>query len=620
MPDNDVRGPLTPQVPGATSRALVDAALNVDAAFKTAEVDSKKFNLAIKALEKSLESSQKVTSAATLTNKVYMDNLQKLEVGSEAAAKGSKELADQFSKSLNVMSDAQSEAFEKMMKDIDAARKTADSTGDLKTMAMLSEQTHKLSLERWKSEVNNSLVKNKLLTREGGLLGKIEGFAGSSADKFKLQQEGVLDFIGQFFKLNSGSMEALADAAGVVSIIISALVMGLKNESKYMGEAARAGMDLGSRGAASMDTAHDALDKYQTAVINSSSILGFSRDEVSKFAAVMNGEFGRSITSNIGQSAQLATDLAAVGTSFGMAADDAVRLGTKLGVLSRASSTKDTAILFENLGDASAKFHTTMGALADPMMQLAEMTGRAGANSNFAAVALNRMVESTSNLNALGEKFGSSFSSLRDADKIKMMQNAVAQISKLSDINWMAFTMGRGESFMGAMQRVGNAGADEKLNMIDTLKQRINYDRMESRSKGEGNYLLGKLLSNGTMEGWSAMQFGAQMARIKGGVSQKELERLQGGSIQASFAARANIGEFIAGGGDPLHWIGNTLDKMLGMVQQIMGQVVHGVHVLDVVAHLGMGGGSATGGDRFGASGNAMNRQAKPMANGGARF
>ena len=601
-----VDGPTSPQlgsVPGDTSKVLA----NFAAALAGVSTAAKASNLQVVFMTKATTDLEKKEREAARATRYLADHIAELTDDSEKLSKGLQALSDRYAKSMDVMSEAQAAALEKEIENIKAAQKAAMGEDKQKrNAAIFSERSAQLQSLKLKDNLNQQVLHGKMLQRSGNVMNMMGGAMESVWGKAKLAKAGMVDAAGSLFGLTAETMELLSGAAAIFGAIFAVFAAGMKNIAQYAGEAAKAGMRVPSR-----DAAAGVSQQYQGALFKAASPFGFSIDQVSKFAGVFNNELGRSIDGNIENTTLLATKLAGAGLAMGMTSEDAVKLGAKLGVLSRGS-IEQTEMMFQQTGDQAAKLGFSMGVMADPMSQLAEMAGRVGGNVNTATIALEQITDTAIKLKNTGGVYSKLFSSMKGADQLKMVTSFTTMLTKMSDIDLLAFSMKPGEGLFSGLQRLTKEGTSAQGNALKSLMGTIDYKGMEQQEKGSGNYLLSQILGNGGFEGRQAIIFGQMVAEMTKSKKPVSFEELRTKTLVKGFGESATAGEYIGGGGDPLHWIGNGIDQLVKYASSIAGSLVQMTGLLHLIP--GVGGSKYTMPQTYGSGAMAAGRQAKPSA------
>jgi hypothetical protein len=515
-----------------------------------------------------LETAQNATSKST---RKQAENTRNLANVSEKASKLIGKMADDYAGGFETMSDAQKKVFDRMLEDVKSAERAAGSIpGSSRDQLILSEKARQMQVEGARDILQQTVLRGKMLQSEGGLINRLSGGMTSLLAKGAMWKADIAEGIGSAIGLDSAAIVGLGAAAGVVAGVFLALDMAMKNAAKSMGDAAKASFQLGDGVARQQQTSSE----FQTALFKATSwVGGFGKDQIIEFADAMGGEMGTALGGGIEQSVMFAKNIAAVGLTFGVAGDEAVKMGTRLGVASR-TDLRGASRLFMILGEEAQALNVNMEHLATPMLLMAELAGRAGAGADSAAMAMDAMVGAAEGLSSVGGPLSRVFGAITNAEKTNMVGKFADQFAKISDIQWMAFSMKPGEGAQHAFERVENAGPVERMGYISELKKRINFNQMVA-TKGEGldfaRQALGSILSGGSMSPFSheALMAGT-MADLMGtkGHPAESREKVLGSAIEANFNQRASLGEYIAGGGDVMQWIANDIGKILMLLNK----------------------------------------------------
>ncbi len=523
---------------------------------------SKKTTLNLDALNK-IEKKLAETTAKSKKGTIDLAGAIKL-LGKESgiAQAATSQLASEFAKGMDTMSSSQKKLFQKAMEDVKAAEGVAGNKGDQRDMSILSEKRRQMEAASYRDSLQQEVLRAKAMQTSGGAIQRLQGVTSGLWSKAKMLKADTMEKVGGAIGLTGPAMAAMTGPLVILTGVFMALSSILKGAARHATEAAEAGFDVGE----SLDSATKTGTGFAQAMYKASIGAGMSRDQILGLTKVFNVEMGQSITNSADEAIMLARNLGGAGLTFGIAADEAVKLGTKMGVLSRGGIA-GTRILFENLGEGANSLNVNLEVLADPMMQLAEASGAAGSGIMDSVTGFNSILDAAKGLSSVGGAFNQMFSSMRDADKAKAVKNFVTNFSKIDDIRWTAFSMKRGENFFDAVGRVSTSGVQDKLGYLGDLTKRLGMDPRKKPSVKD-EFTLGSILSGGQLTGdFKATRELGRMALL----SQKNGEGFDAqsrtaGLIDQRFSRRESIGQYMAGGGDMLALIAHKLENILDAI------------------------------------------------------
>ena len=465
------------------------------------------------------------------------------------------------------MSAAQKKMFDKQIQDIRAAEKSA---GNPRDAALLHEKARQMEVQSARDILQQRVLEGKAIQTSGGALRLPEGRRRVAAGQGTDVESDIAETVGGALGMDGAAMATFSGIAGGAAVILLALDQGLKASAKNMGDAATASFQLGD----GLSQQQKVSSQFQDALQKATSWTGgYGRQQLIEFSDVMGQEMGGSGEGGIVDSVMFAKNVAAVGSTFGVSGEEAVKLGTRLGVLSR-SDLRGTGRLFTFLGEEAALLSVNMEHLAQPMAQIASMAGAAGAGAESrGGPAMDMVVGAANNLSKVGGPLANVFRTMNAADKTNMVGKFADQFSKISDIQWMAYSMKPGENAQHAFERVENAGPAGRIDYINSLKKKIGFDRMvKNQGLDFAREAMGSIVSGGAFSPFSkeALQSGTMFDLVSQGKrkNSQTTEQILGSALQAKMDQRASLGEFIAGGGDVMQWIANDIAKILALLNQ----------------------------------------------------
>lgn len=565
--------------------------------------EGKKTTLSLDALNK-IE--KKLGEESSRAKKGTVDLAKAVKVlGQESgiAQEATSRLASEFAKGMDTMSSSQKKLFQKAMEDIKAAEGTAGAKGDQRDMNILSEKRRQMEAASYRDSLQQEVLRAKAMQTSGGALQRLQGMTSGLWSKAKLLKADTMEKVGGAMGMTGESMAAMTGPLVIITGVFLALSAILKGAARHATEAAEAGFDVGE----SLSSATKTGNEFSQAMFKASYSAGMSRDQILGLTKVFNVEMGQSITHSADEAVMLARNLGGAGLTFGIAADEAVKLGTKMGVLARGG-VAGTRILFENLGEGANSLNVNLEVLADPMMQLAEASGAAGSGIMDSVEGFNSILGAAKGLSSVGGAFNQMFASMRDADKAKAVKSFVTNFSKIDDIRWSAFSMKRGDNFFDTVGKVSTSGVQEKLGYIKDLTQRLGIDKMKNQTQKE--FTLGSILSGGQLTGdFKASRELGRMALL----SQKtgegfDAQSRTAGLIDQRFARRESIGQYMAGGGDMLALIAHKLENILDVLTSFASNITKSLKFLP-----GMPSDVSYATPNYGSKQSAMQRQAGPV-------
>ena len=510
-----------------------------------------------------------------------------------------KKMADDFASDMDTMSTAQKEAFEKTLDNIKAAEGSATTDRD---KLIFAEKARQMEVGKAKDILQQQVLAGK---NTKGIVASLNGvFAKARMGKLAGAEK-----IGNIFGMTGKSMAKLT--GGLLGLGLAAAFANkvLKSGAKGADNAAKSFMDLGDN----MNSVQGASDDYRQAIIDAGFSSGMSKKQIEELTHAFTGELGTSITKNISESALLAKQLGGVDLSFGVAANESVKLGAKLGVLGRADA-KNTGRAFVNLGEQAVSLGVGIEHLMDPMMEITEISGAAGAGMMDAVMGFNAIVNSANALSTASGPFNEMFATMSKASKAGAIQRFASSFSKIDDIQWAAFSQKKGEGFFDTVGRLSSgkgAGATAKLGYMDDLAKKLGIDRMKNDVQKE--YTMGSVLSKGALTGdfKAARELGLMALNARKQGKAFDETAATGRLLDEKFGRKESIGQYVAGGGDVMQFMANKLEilveiatKWFSAASTFYGRFVN-------VPGLTIGGGG-TEGAGYGSS--ASSRQKGPVS------
>ncbi len=569
--------------------------------------EGKKSGLSLDALAKIEKKLMEETNKAKKGTIDLTKAVKVLGQESGIAQEATSRLASEFAKGMDTMSSAQRKSFQKSMEDIRSAEGVAGAKGDQRDMAILSEKRRQMEAASYRDSLQQEVLRAKALQTSGGAAQRLQGITAGLWSKAKLLKADTMEKVGGAIGLTGTSMAAMTGPLVILTGVFLALSSILKGAARHAGEAAEAGFDVGE----SLESATKTGDQFAQSMYRASISAGMSRDQILGLTKVFNVEMGQSITNSADEAIMLARNLGGAGLTFGIAAEEAVKLGTKMGVLSRGGIV-GTRILFENLGEGASSLNVNLEVLADPMMQLAEASGAAGAGVMDSVDGFNAILGAAKGLSSVGGAFNQMFASMKDADKAKAIKNFVTNFSKIDDIKWTAFSMKRGENFFDAVGRVSSSGVQDKLGYMKTLTERLGIDKMKNQTQKE--FTLGSVLSGGQLTGdFKATRELGRMAMLSQRTGEGfDAQGRTAGLIDQRFARRESVGQYMAGGGDMLALIAHKLENILDVLTSFASNITKSLKFLP-----GMPSGASYPSSDYGGKQSGRQRQAAPMHGAG---
>lgn len=477
------------------------------------------------------------------------------------------------SKQLQLVTDFQKKAKLAELDRINALRDAAMASGNTRDASIFSAKSQQMQSEIFRDNLKGKIAEAQAAQASGDMATKIKGHISAMAYAGQEKAADMAVKVGGFLGQSAAGMEAFAGVAGPALGIFAILQMMLEHVTAAGNSAVKTGFDLGSSlgDAGSRAVAFDGVINREL-----SPSLDFSREKIMQFSESLYQNMGLSIDSNIEHAVSFAHGLAAVGTAFGIGADEGVKLGSELGVLSRGS-IKDTRVAFEYLGETAYGLHVSMGALAQPMLALAAMGGAAGRGMGESLGAFDQIISVTDNLSNMRGPFDAIFSSMRDADKTKAIQNFVQNFSKISDIQFAAFAAKPGQSIGDLLGQVSTAGPKQRLEMIQSLYQKAGIADIHDKVMQE--YTMGVIASGGALRDQigAARTFGRQLIDARSQGKPLDMSEARASALDEQFAKRQTVGQYLASGGDAMTYMANLLYKILGFMENLDKNVAMGV-------------------------------------------
>jgi hypothetical protein len=563
-------GPDAPQFPANISRNIANA-VNAMELLNKAGGKTETVSKALGASTLKYYDALKKTTKPTIDLAKVLPQLQK---GSEAATTAIGKLADRFASSMDVMSTSQKEAFDSMMTAMASAEGGTAAKNMTRDQLVLSEKKRKMEVENYRDGLNMEVLKGKALQTSGKGIQRVfnlgEGAITGMFNKAKLAKSSVVEGVGSALGLSSKAMSIMTGPLAIIAGAFLAFNSVAKATVENVNNAAKAGFNLGNSiaDATTQGAAYDmALNKMSAGSM-------MSKKDLIELSQVFNQEMGQSIDNSIEGSLKLSKDLGTMGLTFGLAATEAVKLGTKMGVFARGSGT-DTKRLFLNLGDRANELNVNIENLVEPMNMLAEASGRAGGSALDSAVAFNTIAQAAHGLTNLQGPFNKMFSTMQSADKVGAIKSFTASFTKIGDMQWAAFSAKKGEKFWDTVGRVSSATATDKVGYLGDLSRKLNIQKMKNPIQQE--FTMGLVASQGAFgNDWKgARQFGRMALELQqqGKGSEQATQNLLASQLDQRFQNKQTLGEWQAGGGDVLAFMSNQLGLILEQIKTIVGAI-----------------------------------------------
>lgn len=460
-------------------------------------------------------------------------------------------MAKEIEGSVQIMSTASSKTLGETIENIKKmqADLVSKGQGGTREATMLNAKRSKLEMDRFRDERNAMIGRAKMLQQGSeGLVGRGVGVGMGVLNATMKHGADAAEFLGEALGLESAAMMTVAAVAGVVLAAFMTFNFAAKALAKSMTDMAKGGETL--------NPTLEGAAKYFHEVDSAAKDSLMTFDKMQELMVVMNKEFGRSI----GLTADFAGYIANVGQTFGMTNDDAVRLATKMGVLSRTMNQVDIKRSFAELGMQAGELKIPLDALAEPMMTLSELAGATGHSVVEASNGLNLIIQSVKSLGSSGKAM---FANMHGGDIAKFTKEFAGFIAGMDEWTLAAMTFKENENFQQTADRVTGMGTKARMGALNQM-----FTENEVQSPAERGMLMGaKNFSEANRLGSIAT------AAINTGMNDSQFSAALAKSIDDQLNDRKTTGERIQFGQDPTAFVMDRIQKLLESLLHIESAV-----------------------------------------------
>lgn len=548
---------------------------------------------------KSLDASlAKVTVRAknqTTTYARLAEVMTRVGKGTETFKLGAVAAADELSKASD-LSTKSSENYSKIQlgllsRQINALQQMGTKSREV---AVLDEQRSKIEVANYQARLKTSIQLAALQVRQGDVAkGTVNGLVG--AMKLKGSQAGQI--AGDFFGQSAKAMGVIAGAVGGFVVAFAALKFVLEQESQGALDAAKAGVALGD----GLGEATAAGRKYLGAVMEAGRQNGLtviSNEKIMELAIQSQNEYGLGLArldqtyTTAAKSGALAQgeaqvqvvsfvgDMAKLSGVMGLSQEEAVRLGTRLGVLGK-SGFKEAGHSALLLSQESKRLGVPVNSLVSIFEVLATQADHAGSSTGRLTqetLAFTEAVLDMGKKDAMG-KAARGMQNL-DPEKAQRVANSLAQFMTHMDGNrLMALTMKPGENLSSSLNRLELGQTGMRVDALQNAMKMIGISK-DSMAGPNGSYQAMTLAKYAGMSGDSQdlMTMGRYLAGAvsSGALSENSIKKQMAQVTDTKFDQAKSVGSNLAAGADIMQVIAGTLMNMLRVVIKIADSKIFG--------------------------------------------
>lgn len=530
--------------------ALIESLESVDKKSKQGSKDLDSLNKRMATLAK--EAKRSKDPLVILTK-----SFSNVKSGSKEAGDAMDVMAKQIEESVGVMTSSSSASLNQTIEGIKKmqAELVASGKGNSRENVMLNSKRSQLEMARFKDEKNFMIERAKLMQSSGNPLKML---AGAGFGAFHAGAKNALvaaEALGGALGLTAGVMMLVTQVLIAVTLPFMAFILVAKKSAKMMADMAEAGDTMSG----SVDGMRTASTAYFTEVSEAAAGSNMTFKQMQELMVAMNHEYGRSL----GLGANFVGTIANVGRTFGMANEESVKLATKIAVLSRTTSQAASQKAFTFLGIEAAKLKLPMDALAEPMMNLAELAGKTGHSVNSAADSLALMIQSVESLKTSGIAV---FKNMQPADVAKFTKEFSGFMTGIDEWMLAAMSFKDNESFQGMTERVAGMNTKDRVNAIGQLMKDNELFGPQHSSE------LGMVL--GAKSPSEALQRGKiAQAAVSGEMNDSQYNSLMAKDINRQLSERKTAGEAIQFGTDPTAFMMDRVQRILDTLVDIQGVI-----------------------------------------------
>lgn len=582
-----------PGKPQGVQSGLSAAEQQLESFFNTLSKKTDKYTKAQgKRLLKLLDKMDKETKTYNDVNSLLVNTLRKVTRGTKEFEKGAVVTANKVAEGSELMTTAQEEAHETQIKLIEeqiSALKSAG--GHQKEIALLDEQRNKMEVANFESKVKTEGQLAMLQVRGGQVM---RGTWGGVMSNFQLRGSRMSRKMGQMFGLSSKTMGTVAKALGALITAGLAFMTMSQLFSKSAIEAAEAGYELG-------DSAVDSGMQVERAARDAFSILNVgakglsvpfaSASERAELLAAASKEYAFGLTSvgdayftSIKATAAARTsqristvqniaDMAKLAQVLGLNRTEAVKLGTRLGVLAKTDGPQAVQTLFV-LGSEAQRLGQPIGDLVtifEGLAQVADLTGESAANLTAQTLSIDQAFRN------MGNKGLKVLQNVDDAKIARMSKQFAGMITGMDTTRLAALIAKPNQSLNSIIDQVEDMSPGDRANAIKANMRRYGISSGGKITGEQGLFITRALFGAGTGDLRSDAIAGREAAAALsggalGGDVIKNLKQRQADLLDQKFDQAKSVGGNLAAGADVFQVIAGTLNNLLRVVVEAINK------------------------------------------------
>lgn len=443
--------------------------------------------------------------------------------------------------------------------------------GDVNTVALFTEKRKSMEREARESSLKSSIAVSKANNDVlGGMVANV-----------KLKGSQVASMAGDFLGVAPEAMGAIAAAAGIAIFAVGALAGAVSRMAKTALDAAKSGYELDTSfgGAAatggtlameirkqtafgtmmSEEKAYALLDQARKNYVFGLNEIGKQYSDVTKMSVESRNQTRMSTVGFV-------MDMAKLSAVFGISQEEAVSLGTKIGVMTKSGMASAERGFFM-LGTEAMRLGIPMANLVDTMGQLALQSDYMGQSTER---SISETLGFTEAIKQLGAESAMGFKRM-DPEKLdRITKQMVNFVTSMSQTRVMGLNMKPGGSFEQAISSVEMGGLKVKT---DALRNAMRLSGIGQN----GNITSTQALQFGLTAGFKGdsgdvARQGRQLASIMrtGKLNPDQIQKRMTDSAAADIDARINssktVGQQLATGADPLQVIAGILTNILKVI------------------------------------------------------
>lgn len=585
------------QDPKGVVSGLSDAEKQLNAIFGRMSKSGKTTARDLKALDAAFIKIDKESKTVRTSSALLAAALSKVNKETDTFQRGAVTTANKLAESSDLMTDAMEKAHDdqiKLIKDQIGALQKAG--GHHREIALLDEKRGQLEMDRFESQKKTSIQLAALQTRQGQVLkGTFNGL--SAAIQLRGTQAGKI--AGEFFGLSSQGMKAVAGGAGIAAIALLALKFLIEKTAKSAKDAAETGFELG----ASLNSARAAGTRFSAAVREAGAMAGkgaaalasaIPDDRIIALAAIAQKDYafglagvGREYENTLQmsreqrnetrlQTVNFVGDLAKMSNVLGVTEEEAVRLGTRLGVLSKG-----------NFRDAErATFVLGMEAkrLGVPLENLVSIFTLLATQADFAGSSTSRLTaETLAFTDSVREMARNGVRGLQnlDPEKINRIASSMADfMTKMENNRLIALTMKPGENLESSLNRLEGGTMAMRRDAIQSAMKLMGVNNPGAAGQNMSSFQALAVAKAAGVGGDIVDQI--RMGRFLAGgaagksLSEDSIKRRMAEMTDAKFDQAKSVGANLSAGADIMQIIAGTLQNILRLMVEMANKITLG--------------------------------------------